>query len=553
MPRRFSLLSMRWVLYAVYVAVVVYAADAWAVPGWHSSARRPAAQRTLSSPETQVTKDMAGEAVFPKGPPEVTIPEVDKFVDVDDKKVTGVRQDRDGTFVLTVDDCIRLVQERGRLIKAADMDIEAARRKVDEASALFWPVLEYKYRMAPVPRNVDDAFNSFFDGNVTLFNSLHVGIGVPLSTFGQLTTAKRMAKGGVEAARVNEYKARQTAVYQVKKLYYGILLAKETIKLFNEAIEKLDKRIADEEKKEEPEMDPYDLLKLKTFRVDVERRREQSRDHLALAYEGMRIQLDLDPETKIRLDKECLHPLLASLGKEKDYVNASMELEPNVKLLDIGVDIKRRQHRLEKRKLLPKAGFAFFVDVGRTAQSITGLTLTDDFNNPFNYTRAGVGAQLKGTIDFHGAYSRIKKARAEYYKAAYERSMARRALALDVRKAYLEARRARDNVGRTKKENSMANQMLFLSKMNIDVGIGDQDKYAEALTLVLLTRGQYLKSVFEYNLALADLERRIGMAKYEELTPPLHVREYEAFDEGEEDWGETFYDEEVGDVESENE
>jgi outer membrane protein TolC len=454
-----------------------------------------------------------------------------------------------GTLSLSLDDCIKRALARNTRLRAAGQEVEAAKGQLVEASATGWPVLEYTYRVAPVPTDVNDAFDKFFEGQTTMFNSIRLAIGVPLVTFGQLGSAKQMARGGLEAARINEGKARANVVYQVKQLYYGVQLAHDMIKLLNEAVEKIGNKVAQEEANaDKPGLDPYDVLQLKGYRVEMERRLDEARQNLELAYEGLRIQLDLEPGTPIELDHDALEPVLATLTNETEFVDAGMTVQPEVKLLDIGVETKRLQYRLEKFKLLPKLGFGFFMEVGRTVGPISGLTLTDDYNNPFNYTRAGLGLQLQGTLDFHGAYGRIKKARAEYHKAMYDRMLARRALTLDIRKAFLEAKRAHANLSRAKKAESMARQMMFISKVNADLGIGDEQRYGDALKYVLLTRGLYFKAIFDYNLALADLEQRIGEAKYHEVVPTPDVESYDAFNGEIDDEGFITLEEEPSDV-----
>ena len=432
-------------------------------------------------------------------------------------------------LTLSLEDCLKIALEQNMKIKASGQEEVAARGQLTEAKAGFWPVVEYNYRVAPVPTDITNAFDSFFDGQVTLFNSFHVGVGVPLITFGQLHTAKKLAEGGLEAARINGEKARATVMFQVKQLYYGVQLGKETIKLLHEAIEKLDDRIVQEEAAETPGMDPYDLLQLKNFKVELDKRLEEAQQNVDLAYEGIRVQLNLEPGTEIALDTDSIKPVLASLDQEQRFVDTGLTVQPDSRLLEIGVETKRRQYRLEKYKLFPRLGFGFFVDVGRAMGEIKGVVYKDDYNDPFNYTRAGLGLQLSGTLDIHGATGRIRKARAEYYKAMYEKLIARRAMALDIRKAYLEAKRAQENVKRAKKSQSLANQMMFLAKLNSDIGIAEHNRYIDSLKLLLLTRGQYFRAVFDYNMALADLEQRVG-EQYAEVVPRPDMDEYEAFD-----------------------
>ena len=205
-----------------------------------------------------------------------------------------------------------------------------------------------------------------------------------------------------------------------------------------------------------------------------------------------------------------LRPVEASLKPFEDYLTAAMAKRPDVKLLATGMDVKRNQYLLEKRKLFPDVGVGAFFEVGRTATDIKGVTATDDFNDPFNFTRAGVGLQLSGRFDFHGSSAKIQKSRSEYYKLNLEQMIAKEGIKLDVFDSYLKARTAESNLKRARDAESAARQLLFLTQSNYDIGIGEQKDIVEALQMVLLTRGRYFESVFDYNSALAVLDEKIG-------------------------------------------
>jgi outer membrane protein TolC len=351
-----------------------------------------------------------------------------------------------------------------------------------------------------------------------------VGIGVPVMTFGRLHTAKRLAQGGVDAAKLRLSSLREDTIYQVKKIYYGIQLASETIRLLREAVNQLAKKIDDDADRELKQMDPYNTLKLKIFKSELENRIDEAQNNLELAYEGLRIQLDLEPEAEIKIDSLQLKPLLHEMEEERRFIETAMEHQPESKLLDIGVETRRRQYKLERLNLLPTAGLGFFADIGRAVGEIRGLVDTDDFN----------------------------KAKAEYYKASYERLIARRGLSLEMKQAYLDTQRKRKEVSRAKKSESMAQQMVFLSKMNSDMGIGDDKDYAEAVKLLLVNRGQYFKTVFDFNMALANLEKKIGNSHFGKLTSVSDRPDYEVFggdDDFDVHYKDTFFDEDHVDME----
>jgi len=278
-----------------------------------------------------------------------------------------------------------------------------------------------------------------------------------------------------------------------------------------------------------PTHSPYDLLKIRVFRTDMEKRRNEVRDNRDLALEGLRIQMGLPEDVKFRLAVNLLKPQVVELASMEKYLEASMEHRPEVHLLDIGVSAKRLEYKLEKQKMGPKAGFGFFIDIGRVTSPIKNLAFQDDFNDPFDFSRAGLGVKLSGMLDFHGSAAKIKKAKAEYLKAVYERMIANKGLRLDAEKAFLTAQRRKEDVKRTRAAESMARQMMFLSKTNYEIGIGDEKDYTDALQLVLLSRGQYFEAVFNYNVALADLEQKVGEMYYDQLTRRPNIPDYEMF------------------------
>jgi len=435
-------------------------------------------------------------------------------------------------MVLSLEQCIAMALSENDKLRAAGYDVAAAKGQLIEAKARWWPIFDYESYLAPVPRNVADAVSSFFSWNVAAWARVKIVLGIPMYAFGQLTMAGKLAEGGVIAAQHRVVREREKLIYDIKQIYYGILFGMEMEKLLGKAADALSNKISNEEDAEDPKHSPYKLLEMKVFREELEQQLDRTCVEMALAFAGLKLQMGLPPYVEVKLNRDALEPEVVDLSMAEDYVNASMEHRPDSKLIEIGVATKRRLWKLEKRKMAPKLGGAFYFDIGRTHKSITGLTATDDFNNPFNFTRAGIGLRLSGRLDFHGAYGRIKKKRAEYLKALYEGKMGKKGLALEARKTYDEAVKLKKKVMSARKSQSMANQMMFLSKTNFEMGIGEQEEYSNALKLVLGLRGKYFKSVFDYNCALANLEQKVGEERYAQLTGRPNIPVYEAFNVG---------------------
>ena len=421
---------------------------------------------------------------------------------------------------LTLEDCIKMALEHNAKLQATGYATDAARAQLKEASAIGWPIVEYEYRTAPIPGDVGSAMDSFFSGDMAWWNKLKIGVGVPVYSFGKLSLAKEMAKSGVAASEIQAFQEKNSLVSKVRQLYYGVLLTEEVGRLLKEAHTRLEGEIKGREKDEGEEVSeeasddepksPIDTLKMKVFLYDLEKRLAETRAKETLALDGLRVQMGLSSGTVFTVYSRKLRPVEASLKPFEDYLTAAMAKRPDVKLLATGMDVKRNQYLLEKRKLFPDVGVGAFFEVGRTATDIKGVTATDDFNDPFNFTRAGVGLQLSGRFDFHGSGAKIQKSRSEYYKLNLEQMIAKEGIKLDVFDSYLKARTAESNLKRARDAESAARQLLFLTQSNYDIGIGEQKDIVEALQMVLLTRGRYFESVFDYNSALAVLDEKIG-------------------------------------------
>jgi outer membrane protein TolC len=249
---------------------------------------------------------------------------------------------------------------------------------------------------------------------------------------------------------------------------------------------------------------------MKMFNAELEDRREETRHKGELAKEALRTQIGLTPDVVFLVREKRLSKIKGELESLAYYLEEAFSKRPDVKLVETGVDARKDLYELEKKKMYPDLGIGSYFEIGRTAHDIAGLTATDDFTDPFNFTRAGIGMRLSGKFDFHGSNARIKSAKSDYFKANLEGMMARDGIRLDVQKSYFEAKNSAEYFDRMKAAQKLSRQLLFFEQSNYDIGIGDQKDYVEAIKNVLLNRGKYLESIYRYNVSLAELDKTIG-------------------------------------------
>lgn len=454
---------------------------------------------------------------------------------------------------LTLADCVRRTQLHNKKVRAGDYALVAAQAQQDEADVRFWPIFDYEYRTAPVPNDASDALSAFVRGNITWFHSARVGMAIPLTGFGKLTLIQKLARQGMHAAVQEQARERVGAVAKTRQLYYGVQLGEEIAGLLRDAIGKITNELEAADREADavpaeppaaateeaatarataepgdaapadadappteapapakPRLSPIDKLRLHYFRAELEKRLAEALQKRDLALEGLRIQIGLESGERIGLAQSQLRPARARLGTIDAYIAEALANRPDAQLVEIGVEAKRLSYALERRKPLPEVGVGAFFEAGRTIADVSGLASTDNFTNPFHYTRAGLGLQLRGRFDPHGDFARMRKKESEYYKATLERMLARDGIGLEVREAYGEAHRWHEQITRGKELVEVGQRWVFLTKSNMDLGVGEKNEYTDALQAMLQAKGQYFEAIFQFNSALAKLDEKIG-------------------------------------------
>lgn len=410
-------------------------------------------------------------------------------------------------YRLTLPQCYELALRNNEEIKAAQFDIENIIAKKIEATKRYVPVTSYKYRLGPVPRDVDNPGESLGKADLSVFNSLHVETGAPITTFGRLKIAQYLADLGIDLKAMEKQKKSDEVMLNVYKLYQGILLARELKGLIVQGLEAISGKIEEMEKEETS--DQLGILKLKVILYEAERKQQDaiSKEEIALStlklLMGMEDDVDFDiVDGALKQEKFRTRSFEQLLAESKAY-------RPEFKQLEKGVIAREKQIDLEKKEYLPNIGVGGFIDIG-AAPGIRGDENDNSFNSPFNYKRAGIGLELSGKLDFRQTKSKVAQAKAEYLKTISQKRAANRALELDMKKTFLDLKQYQFLLSRAEGDKRAARQIVFLTKSNLDIGLGEKKDYLDALQSYLVFQGRAYEAIFNYNTAVATLRVKMG-------------------------------------------
>ena len=404
-------------------------------------------------------------------------------------------------------ECVNLALKNNDQIRAARAEFDVAKGKEMEAHPRGIPIVKYEHKVAPIPQDVDNAAESFFGGDITVFNNFKIEMGSPLTTFGRIRTAQELAGLGLDASLFKRGKSIDEIILKVYQTHQGLTLARELLDLADQAVDAISGKIDSMEK--EKVKDQLAILKLKVALYEVQRKEAEANKKRQLALLALKFQVGVDQEADVDIGPEPLTAVGYRILPVKAYIEGARNYLPEYHLLETALKAKEKQLKLEKMAAVPGLGVGAFFDIGR-APNVTGEEDESTFTNPFNFTKAGIGLQLKGEFDFAKRRAKVKQAEADLVKTIYEKRAAQRGLELEIRKAYLELQEAANLMGKAEKEKRTAQQIVFLTKSNLDIGLGEKKDYFDALQSFLLFQGRQLEAIFNYNVAVATLRSKMG-------------------------------------------
>jgi outer membrane protein TolC len=150
-----------------------------------------------------------------------------------------------------------------------------------------------------------------------------------------------------------------------------------------------------------------------------------------------------------------------------------------------------------------------------------------DFSAGVDYDWSGSDSPLEETYQF-GAFvtipifsgglidARVGEARANALALGFDEDALEQDVALEVRSAVLELSRAGQAIGVSERVRAQARENLALAEGRYQTGVGNVIELADAQAQRASGEAEYVRSLYEYRIALAELERAMG----EELAAP---------------------------------
>ncbi|NJD67457.1 MAG: hypothetical protein C3F12_15030 [Candidatus Methylomirabilota bacterium] len=425
--------------------------------------------------------------------------------------------------VYTLKDLIQRTLATSPEIRQAQRGAEVAMAKKDQADAGRFPQIEVTGIIGPSPR----ARGTVEDGSpdrknhphvTNVFERVEMRLVQPLYTFGKLTGFREAAEQGVKVERAKVEEKAADLILKVKELYYSRLLASDMLGLIDEVAKDLDKAIDKTErqlKAEAPGADEMDLYKLKAFRGEVLKNREEAQKGFDLATGALIFYSGHDRTLPFELDAVGLEAAPKEVEQADRGAGLALELRPEMTQVRAGLKATEALVKAEESNLYPH----FFAAVNGVYAQAGNRTRQQNpwAYDPLNDRYTAIVLGFKYELDFGIIRGKIRAAQAEHLKVGEMKSLAERGIPLQVRKAHRELAEARETLRATEEGWRNAKKWLVAAKANYDLGVGESRDLGQAAESYARLRADHYKAMYNHNLALANIEYATGLAVKEEM------------------------------------
>ncbi len=413
--------------------------------------------------------------------------------------------------------CIQTALRNSPNLAAAAAAVAAARARLEGARTKRYGRLEYDQQFGAVNGATGDILDPPKQNRNNILEDLgpfikgSLDLNVPVWTFGKLSAALEAAEQGLESQRADSEAKRAEVILNVKRLYYGLLLAWQLSDVLHDMLGDLDKAI----KKTQERLDAgsstvteIDLLKLKTGYakfakgvLDVDAASELTHAALGKA-------MGLASGEPFALADRRLQPAAVALAPQEQYLVDGPPRRPELRQLRNAIAAQSARVALEEASYFPtiflSGGFRYGYAPNRTEQD--NPFAYDNFNYRFPYVILG----LHWDLSILQTAATLDEARATLAGLRAQERRAEDEMRLEIRKAYSDVERAQGAIKTSEEGRKAGRALLVLTVSNFDLGIGEAEELFKGLGTYTEMSTDYLRAVHDYNVAVAALSKAVG-------------------------------------------
>lgn len=365
----------------------------------------------------------------------------------------------------------------------------------------------YKCNATPcVPRTDGDDLNGVSD-----WTHLDFALIKPLYTFGKIERYGEAAQGNIDLKQGELRQTRADTVYDTKRAYFGYLAARD-IRIFLEDMQgRLNGEIATVERKlknETGEVKQSELYSMQTAKGQLAKYANQARALEKISLDGLKVLVGISLKDDLKVADQRIEPVAFPQIDLAGLQERALQDRPEMQQLEAGLRARRALLAAKKADRMPDvyAGVIGQFNYASQRERLDNPYLSDPFNGGGLTPVVGV----KWDSVFGVASARVNQAQAELEALNHKKAFAVAGIPFEVGEAYAHAQANYDSQRELAEGAAAARRWLIASLADFSAGIETGDKMVEALKNYVLTQAEYVRTINDYNMDVAQLARLTG-------------------------------------------
>ncbi len=413
--------------------------------------------------------------------------------------------------VYTLKDCLQLAELRAPQIKMSADRLAQAHAQLDEIKWIPWSQWSASGGVAMVPEIRGTSVYSP-NGDISISSKLgtawRVGVegAIPLYTFGKIEHSQAAAKAFVEVALADVQKTKNLIHHDVRRAYFGLQLAHDGRYLLEYARGRLDDAVKKAEADED--IDEPDLLRIKTYQMEVKARLGEIEKAEIMATAGLRFLTGIERPAPFDIPEEPISPAKKPLVDVLVYLNSARLHRPEIQQVKAGLIGRKEQMEFAKSRMYPDIALGVFAGYANSP------VITDQTNafviDQANYLRYGFGIVFRWNLDLLPAAARVRYAEAQLMEMRDTEKYALGGVGVEVESAYGTAKDATTREKFYGEAEALAKRWVASVTASIAVGTKEDRDLIEPLRSYLTNRYNHLQAIMDLNVAVSSLSLATG-------------------------------------------
>jgi len=412
-------------------------------------------------------------------------------------------------ITLTLEDSIKLALEQNPFYLAEKAKEDQASYMVREAVSSFFPalnaqgmhILDKKVMTIDMPSFVPGMPPQKIKLDFTRNYQFSLSFSLPLSAGGRLVSGYKQANYNLMSTKEAIRQSMQETVFNVKKAFYGYLLAKKFVEVSEEAVSLADKHWKNVKSLYDVGMaSKFDLLRSEVQVANLKPQLIRAKNGLSTVELGLKTLLGLDLKQPIEVKGELSYKEFEA--NVDAGVAQALANRPEMNQLKFQQQMAAEMLKMARGAYLPTLAiggaynywgnrFKFTKDSWESYYSVNLVLDIPLFNGFVNSAKVGESKAVLRQLD----YSR--KGLSEMVK-------------FEVQEAILSLQQAKESLLSQEKNVEQAQEAVRIADLNYGEGLATNLDVSFAQMALTQAKTNYSQALYDYALALAQLEKAVG-------------------------------------------